>query len=377
MSQIAFPTTEQLAASAFKLLAENPLFKLGEATIRGNTYRVFENAPPSLVGVFLQGSTYGDKDFLYYEGETWSHAKLWSEACRMANALSAGLGVKKGDKVAIAMRNYPEWCAAYMAIISLGAVAVPLNAWWKGEELRYALKDSGARIAFVDDKRCQFIRPFKDELGLTLISVRADSCEADLKYADLLAKSHSETAPSVDINPDDDFAIYYTSGSTGNPKGVILTHRGAISTLFSWSFIAMAIKDARGGVSLFGDNPGILLGIPLFHVTGSHAIFLLSCEARGRSYQSLRIDEFRRRAEPVFRTDRCSGFNADANACRYRIRRRETPAGASEKAQGKIFQRQSFIWIRIDGNECGWLRYFARRLSKAPGFDGARSAAGH
>ncbi|HNR75697.1 MAG TPA: class I adenylate-forming enzyme family protein [Parvularculaceae bacterium] len=290
MSQAAYPTTEQIAASAYKLLVENPLFKIGEATIRGNAYRVFENAPPSLVGLFLQGATYGEKEFLYYEDETWTHAKLWSESCRLANALSEGLGVKQGDRVAIAMRNYPEWCAAYMAIISLGAVAVPLNAWWKGAELRYALKDSDARIAFVDDKRLDYISPFKDDLGLTLIAVRTERGAADYRYADLLGKSPSDATPTVDIKPDDDFAIYYTSGSTGNPKGVILTHRGALSTLFSWSFVAMAIKDARGGVSLFGDDPGILLGIPLFHVTGSHAIFMLSWIAGRRMAVMYRWD---------------------------------------------------------------------------------------
>src|SRR5690606_6950393 len=124
--------------------------------------------------------------------ETWTHAKLWSESCRLANALSEGLGVKQGDRVAIAMRNYPEWCAAYMAIISLGAVAVPLNAWWKGAELRYALKDSDARIAFVADKRLDDISPFKDDLGLTLIAVRTERGAADYPYADLLGKSPSD-----------------------------------------------------------------------------------------------------------------------------------------------------------------------------------------
>ncbi len=270
------PTTDQIVASAFKLLVENPLFKVGTATIRGNDYRIFENAPPSLVGIFAQGATHGDKDFLYYEGEIWTYARMWSETSRFANALASDVGVKKGDRIAIAMRNYPEWCAAFMAIISLGAVAVPLNAWWKGEELRFALKDSGAKIVLVDDKRHGYIRPLKDDLGLILILVRADAEGADHLYADLLANSRGDTLPAAAIDPEDDFAIYYTSGSTGNPKGVILTHRSAMTTLLSWAFVAAAIKDARGGVSLFGDNPGVLLGIPLFHVTGSHAIFLMS-----------------------------------------------------------------------------------------------------
>lgn len=272
----SYPTSEQIAASAFKILAENPLFKVGTATIHGNDYRVFANAPPSLVGIFLQGTTHGDKEFLYYEGETWTYSRMWEETRRLANALSSGLGVGKGDRVAIAMRNYPEWCAAFMAVISIGGVVVPLNAWWKTEELRYALKDCDAKWALVDDKRRDLVRPFRDELGLTLIVVRAEADGAERSYAALLAEARGDSLPMAAIEPEDDYAIYYTSGSTGNPKGVILTHRGALTTLLSWAFVASAIKDARGGVSLFGDDPGVLLGIPLFHVTGSHAIFLMS-----------------------------------------------------------------------------------------------------
>lgn len=270
------PTSEQLARSAFKLLSENPLFKVGTAEIRGNEYRVFENAPPSLVGIFAHGSAHGDKEFLYYEGRSWTFAEIWSEARRFAVALSEGLGVRQGHRVALAMRNYPEWITSYMAVISLGAVVVPLNAWWKTEELRFALKDCAAKYVIVDAKRFEFLAPIKDDLGLKFIMAGGEQGDADYAYQELLSKAHSEELPSASIGPEDDFAIYYTSGSTGNPKGVILTHRGAITTLFSWAFIASVIKDARGGESLFGDNPGILLAVPLFHVTGSHSIFMLS-----------------------------------------------------------------------------------------------------
>jgi long-chain acyl-CoA synthetase len=153
MPSVAQPTSEQIAASAYKLLVENPLFKVGSATIRGNEYRVFENAPSSLVGIFAHGANHGDKKFLFYEGDSWSFAEIWSQARRFANALSAGLGVKQGDRVAIAMRNYPEWITSYMGAISLGAVVVPLNAWWKTEELHYALNDCDAKIVIVDAKR--------------------------------------------------------------------------------------------------------------------------------------------------------------------------------------------------------------------------------
>lgn len=264
-------------AAAARILEEEPLFAVGEAEIRGNVYRVFRNAPPSLVGIFLYGTQFADKDFIIYEDERLTFAQTWNEACRLANALQKKFKIGKGDRVALAMRNFPEWCVSYMAIISLGAVVVPLNAWWKSDELHYGFKDCGARLVIADDRRLERILPFKKELDLTVILARSEMREgADYLYRDILSESQDASVPVADIAPDDDFCIVYTSGSTGNPKGVILTHRGAITTLLSWAFVATAIKEARGGVSLFGDDPGVLLAVPLFHVTGSHSLFLMS-----------------------------------------------------------------------------------------------------
>ena len=268
---------QMILVAAARLLASDPRFKIGETEIRGNVYRVFENAPTSLAGLLELGAANGgDADFLLFENEKMTYAGLWEEARRFARALEVDFGVKRGDRVAIAMRNYPEWCAAYMGIIALGAVVVPLNAWWKTEELRYALKDSGARLVLVDKRRLEYLAPAKRELGLTFILAReAEKLDADYLYKDVISR-HEPRAAVLDVDPEDDYALYYTSGSTGNPKGVLLTHRGAVTALMSWAFVAQSIKDARGGVSLFGDNPGIALAIPLFHVTGSHAIFMMS-----------------------------------------------------------------------------------------------------
>ncbi|WP_411816416.1 class I adenylate-forming enzyme family protein [Hyphococcus sp. DH-69] len=266
----------KLAATAYKLLTENPQFKVGEAEIRGNKYRVFENAPNSLVGLFAFGASHGYKEFLIFEGERLSFAETFKRACRLANALRSELGVKQGDKVALAMRNYPEWCISYMAVIATGAVVVPLNAWWKADELKYGIEDCGAKTVIVDGKRLEYLAPIKDELDLTLVLARDEGEGADYRYEQLLDASENDAPPQVDIHPDDDYCIVYTSGSTGNPKGVVLTHRGCISALMSWGFIASVLKELRGGTGIFGDDPGILLAIPLFHVTGSHSIFLLS-----------------------------------------------------------------------------------------------------
>jgi acyl-CoA synthetase (AMP-forming)/AMP-acid ligase II len=263
-------------AAVARHVAEEPMFAVEEREIRGNVYRVFKNAPKSLVGVFQFGAGHGDKEFLIFEDEHLTFREAWSRTCRLANALQRDFGVKRGDRVAIAMRNYPEWCLAYMAIISIGAVAAPLNAWWKSEELVYGLKDCGAKLVFADARRLEYLREAKEKLGLTVILARGGAEGADRRFEDVLAASRDDSPPAVDIEPDDDFSIVYTSGSTGVPKGVVLTHRGAITTLFSWALVASSIKEARGGVSLFGDDPGVLLVVPLFHVTGSHSLFLMS-----------------------------------------------------------------------------------------------------
>lgn len=269
-------TLPDLLQAAMKLLTEEPMFKVGEANIRGNAYRVFENIPENLADYFADAAeAQGDKPFLIYKGEELSFAETQEKACRFANAVKKHHGVKQGDHVAIAMRNYPEWCIAYIGLISLGAVVVPLNAWWRGEELRFGLEDSGAKLVIVDAKRLDYIKPFSEALGLTLILARDKGEGADARMDELIEGEPDARRPDVEIAADDRFAIVYTSGSTGSPKGVILTHRGALSTLYSWYFILNVLGNALDG-TLVGDDPGILLAIPLFHVTGSHSIFMLS-----------------------------------------------------------------------------------------------------
>ena len=276
-------TRELLAASAMKILMEDPRFTVGEAEVRGSTYRVFENAPKTIGAMCAAAAAeHGDREFLIFEDERMSYAETWAHACRLAHALRKELNVRKGDRVAIAMRNYPEWCVSYLAIVSLGAVVVPLNAWWKSEELKYAIEDAAAKIIIADRKRLDYIHPFKEEMGLTLVLAREESSDADYRLGELIANEQNDQLPDADIDPDDDFCILYTSGSTGMPKGVLLTHLGCISGVLSFAFVMEAIKDARGGVSIFGENPGVLLAVPLFHVTGSHAIFLLSLVAGRR-----------------------------------------------------------------------------------------------
>ncbi|KAF0803898.1 AMP-dependent synthetase/ligase [Alcanivorax xiamenensis] len=255
-------TLEQAVAH---ITATDPRFAVTETDIRGQRYPVFANAPAHLREV-LQSveSVYGERDVLIYRDERWDYPRLVDEVNRLAGAL-ADLGVQPGERVALAMRNYPEFPLLLLAITAIGAVVVPMNAWWSGEELAFALEDCGARMVFADHDRYQRIEPFAQRLGLTLFAVR--DVKGEHNYSDLLAGATRASWPTVPIATDDDFAVLYSSGSTGRPKGVVLTHRGLVSAVYSLIMLRLlpALMDPDAPAST--RPPCSLVVTPLFHVT--------------------------------------------------------------------------------------------------------------
>lgn len=252
----------------------DPRFELADEIIRGVPYRVFRNAPPHLRALLQQAeAAYEDRDVMVYQGERWNYAQFSSEVCRIAQALNRRIGIRPGDRVALAMRNYPELPILILAVTALGAVVVPLNSWGSEEELAFALEDSDAKLAFADGPRFERLKNPAAKRRIPLLGVR----EADLGngYRELLADVPSAEWPHIAIAPDDDFAVLYSSGSTGKPKGVVLTHRGAITTLYSWAAgRTMAPLVTGDPVDPDAPPPSFLVVTPLFHVTALHAIFL-------------------------------------------------------------------------------------------------------
>jgi len=268
---------------AEQMIANEPMFHVGTKVIDGVELKVFDNAPPSMRDYYAIGAAHGDLDFLTYEDERYSYAQVLQLVANFSHILIDRFGVKKGDRVAIAMRNYPEWVVAFMAITSIGAVAVPMNGWWTTDEFDYALEDSGAKLVIADRERVERIHPLMDNLGLKLISVRMDvSDDARIaRYQDLMAGLDDQAQAEVPIDPEDDATILYTSGSTGYPKGAVSSHRGIISTLFTWVLAGMSrnmvvAEDAGEDAPEPLYQPATLMTIPLFHVTGCHSIYLLS-----------------------------------------------------------------------------------------------------
>lgn len=265
------------------LKRSDPRFLLTEATIRGVTLPVFANAPGSL----REMQEYGRRvrkpgaDYVVYEGERLSYDGWCAETNRIAHALTGEFGVRPGDRVAIAMRNYPEYLTLMMAITAVGAVAVLINAWWTTDELEYGFTDSAAKLVFADGPREERIRPFAARLGLTLVMVRdrvPDGAPGGMaRYDEVLARSEDDAAPTVAIDPDDDWGVMYSSGSTGHPKGVVLTHRGAVSATWSWMMglnLLPLMAPTPPAPKPYGQT--VLCATPLFHVTATHPLFFLS-----------------------------------------------------------------------------------------------------
>ena len=136
------------------LTATGAPFEMEERVIRGIPTRVWKNIPPTIRELFLAGRAHGDKTFVVHEQERVSYDAFARAALAIATALIAE-GVQKGDRVALIMRNLPEWPAAFFGILLTGAIVTPLNAWWTGPELEYGLTDSGAKVAFVDAERLE------------------------------------------------------------------------------------------------------------------------------------------------------------------------------------------------------------------------------
>ncbi|MEP1765147.1 MAG: AMP-binding protein [Sulfitobacter sp.] len=273
-------------AAIAHVVRTNPTFAVAPTQVRGVTYTAFQNIPPTVPALMAAGMAQHDNgasQYILYEGERWTYAAFCAEVRRLAHVLKSQFNISKGDRVAIAMRNYPELMTLVLAISATGATVVFVNAWWTTQELEYALTDSAAQLVIADGPRIERLLPLVDSLGLTLIGARDGEGMTAHDYT-ALQTAAPETPLDVVIDTDDDFAVMYSSGTTGHPKGVVQTHRSAVSAVFSWLLQAVAAPlidpPAEGAPAPL--RPSALVVTPLFHVTATHPLFLLSLIAGAR-----------------------------------------------------------------------------------------------
>ncbi|GAA6177192.1 class I adenylate-forming enzyme family protein [Sulfitobacter pacificus] len=266
------------------MVTTDPVFAVDNVDIRGVTVKAFRNIPPTVPALMAAGGARhgeGQLEYIAYEGESYSYEDFTRSVHRLAHAMRDTLGMGQGDRVAIAMRNYPELLMLVLAVSSIGGVVVFVNAWWTTQELEYALNDSGAKMVFADGPRIARLKPLEEPLALTLIGVRDGEGQTEHSLSHLRDSAANDQPLEVSIDTDDDFAVMYSSGTTGHPKGVVQTHRGAVNAVFSWlmqSVIAPLI-DPPAPDAPDPPRPSALVVTPLFHVTATHPLFLLSLPA--------------------------------------------------------------------------------------------------
>jgi long-chain acyl-CoA synthetase len=245
--------------------------------------RFYKNAPNTLRALLEPGRGFGAQEFLVYQDQRLSFDDFFARADALAHYLVSELNINKGDRIAIAMRNNPEWMIAYYAIISIGAVVVPLNSWGSADELAYGLGDSMAKWVVCDQARYDTITAAPSELACQVILVGATGSAECLSFDAIINAHLGATMPEVDCESDDIAQIMYTSGTTGRPKGAVSRHGNICQAIFSFEFhgtcSAMANPEAIRKMFSTGFAPCTLLSVPLFHVSGCYAAFLLNLRA--------------------------------------------------------------------------------------------------
>ncbi len=285
MTAAAWPAMTIAQAHALLTAPGSPC-EMETVAIGGVETRVWKNAPPSLRAVVEASRAHGDKVFLVYEDERVSFEAFYRAVAAFAHELAAH-GVAKGDRVAIVMRNLPEWPVAFYGAAALGAIVTPLNAWWTGPELEYGLVDSGAKVAVVDAERLERLTehlPHCPDLKRVYVSGEADEIANPLiaKLEGVIgdpadwAALPDRALPPAEVGPEDDATIFYTSGTTGKPKGALATNRNINSNILASACAAARSFLRRGEAPPAPDPDGpqraSLLSVPFFHATGCFAI---------------------------------------------------------------------------------------------------------
>jgi long-chain acyl-CoA synthetase len=255
------------------------------AEVGGIPVKVYTTAPPNMRVMWEATAIHGDKDYLVYEDERYSYAEIHAQVRKLAQYL-VSQGIGRHSRVALSMRNYPEWVVGYWATVSIGAAAVGMNAWWTPSEMEYALNDSQPGVLIVDDERLDRLSQIANTPKMHVISVRTDRAlpAGGARWTDVMATTDPGVLPNIEFDQDDDATIFYTSGTTGFPKGAQLTHRGSVANILNLVAMNMASAMAEQKAIAAGDVPAptgepkaplppcFMAPTPLFHVTACNCI---------------------------------------------------------------------------------------------------------
>ncbi|MBV9419965.1 MAG: acyl--CoA ligase, partial [Alphaproteobacteria bacterium] len=252
-------------------------FELVEDRSLGYPIRVYKNAPPSMRAVLESTRAFDDRTFMIYGDEVITYRQHFERVAALAHFLR-DKGVAKGDRVAIGMRNYPEWMISFWACQAIGAIAVALNAWWTGPELSYALEDSTPGALLIDGERLERIAPLLPlSFVKTIVVARREGRGTQGEEFSTVTSRKVDGLPPADIGPNDYCTILYTSGTTGKPKGAVATHRNHVTnvmnSLLGGAVVRTMLGDAAPDPAL-APQPAALQTFPFFHIGGLTGLYV-------------------------------------------------------------------------------------------------------
>ncbi len=258
-----------------ELTAPGAYFEVQEVLVDGRGYPGFKNAPATALDILKSARNHGDLEFIVYEDQRLTYDEMFTRADALAAQLQGHYDIRKSDRVAIAMRNNPQWVISYCATLLAGAVVVPINSWGKSEELEYAIRDCGASLLVCDDARYGLIDQRIGEIGIPTIVVPSDTAfESTVNvslFDDVVSAGEGNSCVTPDIGPKDHALILYTSGSTGFPKGVIHRHVAIGQALMNMMFLGLLVSELENGPREYrggAERETPMLTIPLFHASG-------------------------------------------------------------------------------------------------------------
>lgn len=281
---VSDPHPPSLAAVEAQLCGPGKPFEIVAARVRGVDLRVWRNVPPTLRALITHARGHGDRVATILDDDRVTYEAQYRAIARLAGWLVA-CGLGKGDRVAIAMRNMPEWPVTFFAATVIGAIAVPLNGWGTGEELGHVLGDATPRALICDDERWARIAPLALPIEHVLVTRTSPGTDGARRWDDIVGPPPrwcdlpDAALPAAIIDTDDDAAIFYTSGTSGRPKGAIATHRNIVCNIGSIGFGAVRNVLRRGGTIPPPRRRTLLAPLPLFHVTGCAALMMSSIAA--------------------------------------------------------------------------------------------------
>jgi acyl-CoA synthetase (AMP-forming)/AMP-acid ligase II len=231
----------------------------------------FPATVPALFRTFC--ALYADREALVAGEERFNFPDLDRISEQLARALVAR-GIGKGDHVGIAMRNCPSWVLTYMAVLKAGGVATPINGWWQSHEMEHAIELTAPKLVIADTQRAHRMEAAMGGVELVALDVERPIEQA---LGPLLPAERRTDVELPDVSPEDSATILFTSGSTGEAKGALSTHRAVTTAVYAYAtglmtLLGLLTQEGRAPASA----PRTLVNVPLFHVTGEIPVMLNS-----------------------------------------------------------------------------------------------------